>query len=155
MLRGIQQFFASRIQPAVSRAGQGQVAALQLATTALLLEVTRADHHFSHDERRAVVDAVQRFFKLSPVETDELIKLAEREVEDATDLYQFTRLVNDHFDYEQKLGVMEMLWRMAFADGNKDKYEEYLIRRLADLLYVSHKDFIRLRQIVEAENSAL
>ena len=60
-------------------------------------------------------------------------------------MYEFTRLINDHYSYEQKTGLVENLWRLAFADENLDKYEEGLIRRVADLIHVSHGDFIKTK----------
>jgi uncharacterized tellurite resistance protein B-like protein len=147
MIRGIRQFFDSRIQSVSGgRRHESPQRALQLATAALLLEVARADFHLAADERRAIAGAIQQMFDLSALETAELVALAESEMEDATCLYEFTRLVNDHFDYAQKLSVIENMWRIAFVDLDKDKYEEHLIRRVCDLIHVSHKDFVRLRE---------
>lgn len=147
MIKGIRQFFDTHIQSVSGgRRHESPQRALQLATAALLLEVARADYHVAKDERHVIVNAVQEMFGLSPQETAELVALAESEMEDATCLYEFTRLVNDHFDHEQKLKVVENLWQVAFANLDKDKYEEHLIRRVCDLIYVSHKDFVRLRE---------
>lgn len=152
MLRSIRQFFDSRIQLI---GGAGQAAdpehALRLATAALLVEMTRADHDVNEKERGAVSDAVQRVFNLAPEETQELVRLAEQEADGATSLFQFTSLIDKHFSMEQKKRVVEMLWRVAFADAHKDKYEEYLVRKVADLLHVSDVDFIRARHNVEME----
>lgn len=147
MIKGIRQFFDSHIQSVSGgRHHEGPQRALQLATAALLLEVARADFHLAADERRAITHAVEKMFELSAQESAELVALAESEMEDATCLYEFTRLVNDHFDYAQKLKVIENMWRVAFVDLDKDKYEEHLIRRVCDLIHVSHKDFVRLRE---------
>ena len=151
MLKGIRQYFQQNIK---SVSG-GQVAktperALQLAAASLLMEVSRADFNISPEERNLITRAMQDMFNLSANETDELIELAEQEIANATCLYEFTRLVNDHFDYEEKLKIIHMMWRVAFADLNKDKYEEHIIRRVSDLLHVSHKDFVRLRHAVES-----
>lgn len=147
MIKSIRQFFDTHIQSASGERRQEQPQrALQLATAALLLEVARADFHVAKGERDVIANAVQQMFGLSLQETAELVALAESEMEDATCLYEFTRLVNDHFDHEQKLKVVENLWQVAFADLDKDKYEEHLIRRVCDLLYVSPKDFVRLRE---------
>ena len=76
--------------------------------------------------------------------------MAESEVDDVTCLFEFTRLVNENVDQTQKLKIVEMMWRVSYADLDKDKYEEHLIRKVSDLLYVPHADFIRLRHLVEA-----
>ncbi|HDH50110.1 MAG TPA: TerB family tellurite resistance protein, partial [Nitrospirae bacterium] len=76
---------------------------------------------------------------------DTLLTLAEQEVKRATDYYEFTSLINRGFTYEQKVKVVEHLWEVAFADDTLDKYEEHMVRRIADLIYVSHKDFIEAK----------
>lgn len=150
MLKSVRRFFDQSIK-SVSGGRQGEMPerALQLATASLLIEVSRADFHINAEEREAVVDAVQHMFSLSTQETREIVELAESEIDDATSLYEFTRLVNDYFDYEQKLKIVELLWRVCFADLDKDKYEEHLIRKISDLIYVSHSDFVRMRHRVE------
>jgi uncharacterized tellurite resistance protein B-like protein len=150
MLNSIRDFFQQR----VSSIGGGRNVdsaekALQLATASLLIEISRADHHVAPAERKAIASAVQSFFGLSEQETAELVQLAESEMEGATCLYEFTRLVDTHFNYDQKIKVIENLWRVAFADADKHHYEEHVVRKIADLLHVSHKDFIRTRHLVE------
>ena len=125
--------------------------ALQLATAALLIEMTHADFHVTGDEKDAVRLALQKAFDLSSQQTAELISLAGQEVKEASSLYQFTDLIDKNFTHRQKRHVVEMLWRVAFADRHKDMYEEYLVRKIADLIHVSHKDFIQARHTVEAE----
>lgn len=151
MIRRIQKFFTDRIQSQVYNDQQTNEQALRLATAALLIEVTRADFHVEHSERRAVVSAVQKFFGLSSQETDELVSLAEEEVDGSVSLFQFTQLVDQEFSQQQKAEIVEMMWRVAFADFNKDKHEEYLVRKVADLLHVPHSRFIRARHNVEME----
>ena len=141
MLQTIQQFFEKRIH-----LGSGEPAStersLQLATAALLVEVSRADHEIKDEERRVIHDAVRRTFNLSDHDTDLLVKLAEEEAQTATSTHQFTHLIDKHFPIAQKVRVVELLWRVAFADANKDRHEEHLIRRIADLLHVPHREFI-------------
>ena len=151
MIRRIQQYFTDRIQSRVHGEQQGNEQALRLATAALLIEVTRADFHVEQSERRAVVNAVQKLFELSRQETDELVALAEEEVDGAVSLFQFTQLVDKEFSQQQKAEIIEMMWRVAFADLNKDHHEEYLVRKVADLLHVPHSTFIRTRHKVETE----
>ena len=151
MIRRIQQYFTDRIQSRVHGSQQGNEQALRLATAALLIEVTRADFHVEQSERRAVVNAVQKLFELSRQETDELVALAEEEVDGSVSLFQFTQLVDKEFSQQQKAEIIEMMWRVAFADLNKDHHEESLVRKVADLLHVPHSTFIRTRHNVEME----
>ena len=154
MIRRIQKFFTDQIQSRVHGGQQSNEQALQLATAALLIEVTRADFHVEQSERRAVLSAVQGLFGLSRQETDELVAMAEEEVDGSVSLFQFTQLVDKEFSQQQKAAVIEMMWRVAFADLNKDHHEEYLVRKVADLLHVPHSTFIRTRHTVEAELEA-
>jgi len=148
----MQQFFSTRIQSVMEVDDKATSEhAIQLATAALLIEMTHADFHITEDEKNAVKQALQKAFELSEVETKELISLAEQGVREASSLYQFTDLIDKNFTMEQKKHVVEMLWRVAFSDQHKDMHEEYLVRKIADLIHVSHKDFIQTRHIVEAE----
>jgi len=145
MLGSIRSFFETNV---LSAAGAKSAAdrSLQLAAASLLIEVSRADFHIDDSERRAITNGVQTLFGLSDHETQEIIALAEKEAEQATCMYEFTSLVNEHFTHEQKLKIIELMWRVSFADNDKDKYEEHFIRKIADLIYVSPAEFVRLRE---------
>ncbi len=147
MLKAIKQFFDSHITAQQSAAKDGEHA-LRLATAALLLEMTRMDYEINDEERRAVMNAVSTKFGLEEAETAELIRLAEEESREATDYYQFTSLINDGFSLEKKIAVIEHLWEVAYADNNLDKYEEHMVRKVAELIYVPHKDFIAAKHRV-------
>lgn len=155
MFRAIHQFFETQLVRAVTDSSPDDVEHdYQLAVAALLIEMSRADFDVKAVERSAVTDAVERVFNLSSEETKELIRLAEVEADHATSLYEFTRLINDHFTAEQKYHVIELLWRVAFADGKVDRYEDYLVRKVADLIYVPHSAFIQAKHQVQQEMEA-
>ena len=141
MLRTIQEFFDKRIR-STSGEPDSIERASQLATAALLVEISRADHEIKDDERRVISEAVRRTFNLSEHDTDLLVRLAEEETQTATSTHQFTHLIDKHFPIEQKVHIVELLWRVAFADADKDKHEEHLVRRISDLLHVPHREFI-------------
>ncbi len=151
MLSTVKKFFEDRIQPAMdSDQSKGSGHALHLASAALLIEMIRADHEVKQEERDAVSRQIQQVFNLDTDETRELLGLAEQEADDAVSLFQFTNLIDKQFPMERKVKLIEMLWHVAFADSHKDKHEEYLVRRVADLLHVPHREFIRARHIAEA-----
>lgn len=153
MLKAIRQFFDTHLQPAsAGNNNAGTEHALRLATAALLIETSRADFDVNAHERTRVVEAVQRIFGLTEQETTELVGLAEKEADDATSLYQFTSLIDRHFSVEQKRHVLEMMWRITFADTHKDKHEEHLVRKVTDLLHLTDVDFARTRHKVESES---
>ena len=146
MLASIKRFFDLKLAAATeSGTPAEQEHAYRLATAALLIEMTRADYDVKSVERDAVTRAVQRVFGLDAAETAELVALAEEEADAATSLYEFTRLINDNFEPEQKEHIVELLWQVALADGEIDKYEDHLVRRVADLIHVPHAVFIRAK----------
>lgn len=141
MIRTIQEFFQERIitenKPVVSLER-----ALQLATTALLIEISRADFEVADEERIAIEEALTRGFGLSEDETGEIIALAEQEVDASVSLYEFTRLVDESFTRDQKKHIIGLLWQIAYSDDRLEEHEEYLIRKIAKLLHIDHSDFI-------------
>ena len=119
--------------------------ACRIAGAALLVEMSRADYEVTPVERGAIERALRHVFELDPAETAALYREAERHADEATSLYEFTRLINDHFRPDEKEKLIELLWFVAFSDGALDKYEEHLVRRVADLIHVSHGTFIRTK----------
>lgn len=143
MLDAINDFFQRLLAEPEQR--DNQALTLELATAALLCEVMRADYDKSPEERAALKQMLTTRYRLSDEEVTELMALAEAEVEDAVDHYQFVNLVKEHYDYAQRCELVALMWQLAWSDGSIDPLEEHRIRRLADLLYVSHSDFIRTK----------
>ena len=147
MLKTIKRFFDEKLKPeqgVTSR--EATEHSLQLATAALLIEVTRADSDVKEAEREMVAAAVSKTFSISAEETAELIEMAGQELKEAVSFYQFTGLINKGFSYDEKKHVVELLWRVVFADAEMEKHEEHLVRRVSGLLHVEHKDFIKAKQ---------
>lgn len=142
MLTRIRDFFRTHLQLPSKQGGRDPEHALRTAAAALLLEMTRMDPDSQADEREAVTAAVRGHFGLSSEEAEELIACAEAEHAEATDYFQFTSLINRAYTSHQKAELIELLWRIAFADEQLHRYEEHLVRRVADLLYVPHSVFI-------------
>jgi uncharacterized tellurite resistance protein B-like protein len=114
---------------------------LELATAALLVEVMRSDG-IADTERRAVEDAVSRRFGLSEGEAQGLVAEAELEVREAVGYYPFTSLINRHFSADDKARVVELLWEVAWADATLSAHEQHVIRKVADLLHLSHAAYV-------------
>lgn len=119
--------------------------AVRVATALLLIEVARADYEEDLTEDAAIFELVQQFFSLSNEETQILIEEARQEADHAASLQGFTRRLNEHLSLAEKHKIVEMLWQVALADQRLDKHEDFLVRKVADLLYVSHSDLIRIR----------
>jgi len=118
---------------------------LELATAALLFEVARADYHLDDEEVALLRTLLKRRFALADTDLDALMRLAREEADSAVDHYQFVSLIKTHFDYAQRCELVRMMWRLSLADGEQHHLEEHRIRRLAELLHVSHSDFIRTK----------
>jgi uncharacterized tellurite resistance protein B-like protein len=150
VLKSIREFFERNLA-----AGGDEPAArhtIELATAALLIEVVRCDSGITADERESVQTAVREKFGLAPEEAETLIRLAEDEVAQANDLFQFTSLVNRHFTQEQKQRVIELMWRAALADAQISAHENHVLRRIAELLHVTHGDYIAAKSRAQAAN---
>ncbi|MBY5991116.1 TerB family tellurite resistance protein [Ferrimonas balearica] len=123
----------------------------RLACAALLLEVSRSDGAHSPEEKAAIWHLLQEGFQLSERELTLLFDQALEASEEASDLFAFTSVAKKNLSHEQKLALIQGLWRVAFADGTLDPEEEGIIRKVADLLYVSHSEFIQAKLTAQAE----
>ena len=119
------------------------------ACAALLIETALADKVFNTEEIDSMKKTLREVYEIAEKDLDELISESEKKVSESTSLYEYTRLINDLCDYQDKLKLINNLWTIAFADKHLDKYEEFLIRKISDLLYVSHSDFIQQKLSVK------
>jgi len=119
------------------------------ACAALLIETALADKVFNVEEIDSMKRTLREVYEIDEKDLDELISESEKRVSESTSLYEYTRLINDLCDYQDKLKLINNLWTIAFADKHLDKYEEFLIRKISDLLYVSHSDFIQQKLSVK------
>ncbi|WP_075185322.1 TerB family tellurite resistance protein [Teredinibacter haidensis] len=142
MLNAIKTFFCSELQGSTTSTNEHQQ---QLACAALLIEVAIVDQEFDSDELQTLTNILQSKFNITPEECETLCTLAQSECEQATSMYQFTQLVNESCSAEEKFELIKGMWTIAYADGNLDKYEEYVVRKVSELIYVSHSDFIRAK----------
>ena len=151
MLKRIINFFEENLSLASTDEDEDSEHVLRLAIAALLLEMTRMSDEILAEEREAVEFAVREHFDLSASEAQELLEMAEEERSNSTDYFQFTSLINNHYTPEQKVKLIEMLWRIAYADDSLHRYEEHLVRKVAELLYVPHSTFIAIKHRVRGK----
>jgi len=142
MINTIRHFFEINIKLPGKSTEKLPEHSINVAIAALLIEMMRSDASVSEVERRTIRTIIRSRLNLTNEETGELLRLAEEEIWNSTGYYEFTSLINKEFTYEEKVSVIEHLWEVAFADARIDKHEEHMVRRIADLLYVDHKDFI-------------
>ena len=148
MLKSIREFFERGIQGDAGPDRAGADNRLELAAAVLMVEISLADSAVDDAELVVIKTALVNHFNIAATQADELIDLAQREVDLAVSLHEFTRMLNDNLDASEKIRIIESLWKVAFADAVLDKYEEYYIRKIADLLYISHKDYLRTKHRV-------
>lgn len=148
MLKKIKTFFDTHLALDTKKVRNPEHG-LHIACAALMLEVARADFEISDQEKTKIRKQLENVLKLSPTLVDELIDLAEAEVEEAVSLHQFTSLIHAHYSTDEKVHILFLLWKIAYSENYLDKYEEALIRKISDLLYISHKDYIQTKQRAE------
>ena len=149
MINKLTQFFTKNFLSEEAEEEKEQ-RGIEFATAALLIEVSRSDEERTEDEKQSIIAILQGLFEFNEEELSNLIELAEDAIEEAHDLHQFTRLLNENYDYSGRKELVVQLWRVAYADGCIDKFEEHIIRRIAGLLHVDNSDFVQAK--VSARN---
>jgi len=144
MLKGILDFFQQSLAPQeLPAAGEQRI---QLATAALMLEMTKVDGEVTPADESAMRQALADEFGLSPEAIAQLLSLAEAEARESTGDYAFTSLINKGYSAQEKTRIFEYMWRIAYADGHVDAHEHHFIRKLADLLYISRADYAEAKR---------
>lgn len=118
---------------------------LEQAAAALMIEVARADESIDHDELKAVANRVALKYQLSEAQVDDIVAAAQDSSEQATSLYEFTQIINKQLSDDGKVALIYDMWLIAWADNTADEHEEYLIRKVADLIYVPHTKYVQAR----------
>lgn len=139
----VRRQLGSKADPAVRERG------IRRATAALLVEMVRADAEILGEESAMLHALLARHFVLAPDEVHALLAAAEREADAAVSLLDFTQLLNDTLDGSERAQVLELLWQVAFADQKLDRYEELLVRKVADLLYLPNSEVVRTKLKVQ------
>jgi uncharacterized tellurite resistance protein B-like protein len=116
-----------------------------IATCALLLEIASVDEEFSYDELVMILSILEKNHGLTWNEAKEMLKTAQAEREKSIDLWKFTNLINQNYSEEEKINVMEIIWKVIYADGRLDGHEDYMVHNLARLLRLSHKQLIEAK----------
>jgi len=146
VIESIKSFFEQKLAKTDEVASNtSPLSRVDLTCAALLIEVMNSDHELDEREHEEFMKVLQQSYNVAESDLSELTQLAKDEAHEATSLYEFTRLINDNYDYSQKVALIENMWRIAFSDERLDKYEDHLIRKVTELIYVSHSDFIKTK----------
>jgi uncharacterized tellurite resistance protein B-like protein len=145
MIDLIKQFFSKN--PLNSRPVPGGEPSrdIRVATCAILLEMARVDGKFSDSEKSQIIQTLEDVHGLSEEAVIELIKATSEKLEESIDLWHFTNLINQNYSVEEKIQVIEMVWRLAYSDGVLEEHEDYLLHKLANLLHLTHKQLIEAK----------
>ena len=142
MLDSLKQFFGQTAAGGAADSGRHTEHDVRIATCALFLEMARIDEKFTAEEMDTVLSIMKEKYGLSREHTDALVAEADKELEESVDLWQFASLINENYSMDEKIEIIETLWRMVYVDGKMDEYEHYLMGKLKNLLRLSHDQLI-------------
>ncbi len=146
LMKTIEEFFEGHLtEVAAGEAASVVDKRLQLATAVLMLEVARCDFDTRSDEFAAVTKAVKDILGMGERDAETIVRFAEEEVRESRRLYQFTELIDSRYTAAQKKTVVQYLWQVSFADAQLMASEEYIVRKIADLLHVPLADFLEAK----------
>ena len=142
MLNSLKRFFSKPVQNGSNAAEASQEHDIQVATCALLVELARIDEQFTSEELETILSILKDKYGLSGEHADALVAEAEKELDNSVDLWQFANLINQNYSNEEKIEIIETLWQVVYVDGKMDEYEHYLMRKMKNLLRLSHNQLI-------------
>ena len=116
-----------------------------LSICVLLIEVSKSDDDYDDSEKEKIIDLLKKQFSLNDDQIDTLMIMADKKNDEIISLHELTASLNKEYTYSEKKNVIKMLWDIAYSDGRIDKYEDYTIRKISDLLYIKHSDFIKAK----------
>ena len=150
MLNAIRAFFESRMAPPADPGVPNDTERVRIAACALFLELAHADDEFTEAERAHIEAALVRHFAVPPEAVRDLVTVAAKGREDAVDLFQFTRLISEHYDLGQKMLLAEVMWGVVIADGQIAEHESYLMRKISYLLDLETSYLVEARRAAAA-----
>jgi uncharacterized tellurite resistance protein B-like protein len=115
---------------------------VHVAVCAIFVEMARIDERFTPAEMGFILGVIKEKYGLTEEHAEALMAEAEKELDNSVDLWQFAKRINTHYSVEEKLDLINILWKIIFVDGKMDKYENYLVHKLSDLLHLSHRQLI-------------
>ena len=136
MLSRLLDFLTGREAPVLEE----QTDELQLSVAALLIEAARMDSTFDAAERATIGRLLTDKFHLAPEAVQSLVEQAEQKVQYSAQYFPFTREICKRLSPEQRIGIVEMMWSVAYSDGSLDPHEDMLLRQIAGLIHVPDKE---------------
>lgn len=123
-----------------------------IATCVLMLEIAKSDDEFAPVEMKTIRRILETELEIPENSVEEILTIAEKDRTGSTDIFEYTHLINQHFSREEKIQMVERFWKIIFADGSFDQFEDYMVHKLADLLRLSHDELISAKLKLKPEN---
>jgi uncharacterized tellurite resistance protein B-like protein len=145
MLDSLKHFFSKEAVGGFQKDSRTSAHDVLVATCALFVEMARIDDKFTQSETETILSILQEKYGLSREHADALVAEADQELAQSVDLWQFAKLINENYSIDEKIEIIETLWRMVYVDGKMDQYEHYLMNKLKNLLRLSHDQLINAK----------
>ena len=152
MIDIVKRFFSKASEDSYQKADQKTEHDIHVATCALLVEIASIDKEFTQAEMETLLSILKEKYGLSKEYADALIVEAKKELSESVDLWQFAKLINENYSNEEKIEIIETLWRVVYVDGKMDKHERYLMNILKNILRISHDQLIAAKLKVRDSN---
>ena len=124
---------------------------VEIAACALFIEMAKADGEFSDDEKEFIISEMKNTFNLDKECVNELMVLADDKVKNSVSIYEFTGVINSTFSQEEKIELLESLWKLIYKDEKLNMYEDHLIKRIAGTMNIEHKQIINAKMWVKEQ----
>jgi uncharacterized tellurite resistance protein B-like protein len=142
MIDIVKRFFGGSTPGNSASANQQTAHDVRVAVCALCIEIARIDEKFTPQELDTLLSILKDKYQLSGDHAQALMDAADRELEDSVDLWQFAQLINENYSIDEKIEIIEILWKIVYVDGKMDEHEHYLMNKLSNLLRLSHNQLI-------------
>lgn len=151
MIDMVKKFLGKAKKKGEMRGGTDSYHDIRIASCALLIEMSHIDGEFSKQDQERIISILRSDFSLSEEHAQALLEDAKKELEGSIDLWQFTNLINRNYSSDEKAAIIETVWKIAYFDGRLDRHENYLVKKIAQLLHVDHKRLIEAKLKVKGE----
>jgi uncharacterized tellurite resistance protein B-like protein len=129
----------------------GQLGKIQIASTALMVEMANSDGSITDEEYEIITNSIQKIFNIEIEKIKELIKISKEELKESVSLYEFSGVINENFSHEEKIELMDQLWRLIYTDNKLDKYEDKLVKQIGRMLKLDHKEIINSKLFIKQQ----
>jgi len=145
MIDLVKKFFGKAVNGHMAEDEEKATHDIRVATCALFLEMSQIDGKFSASEREHIISVLTNDYGLSDDVAAALLEAAHEKLDESIDLWRFTNLINENYSREEKRRIIEIVWRIAYADGRLEKHEDYLVHKLANLLRLTQGELIEAK----------